>query len=138
MKCPRCGFTGDKVTDSRHTSDGEETRRRRECTRCKTRYTTFERLDPEYAISATRQNGRLSENEAVDLVVKRLPQLLSALEGRSFGYLVRHLGADRSVVTAALQRLRRRGLIENRGSSRSPIWWLRSSDERIRSRRLLG
>jgi transcriptional repressor NrdR len=44
MKCPFCGFDDSKVVDSRDTTDG--VRRRRECTRCQARFTTYERLQP--------------------------------------------------------------------------------------------
>ncbi len=42
MKCPFCGWTDSKVVDSRPTEDGERIRRRRECTKCSKRFTTFE------------------------------------------------------------------------------------------------
>ena len=44
MKCPYCGYTDCKVTDSREVSDG--IRRRRQCLRCSSRFTTYERLQP--------------------------------------------------------------------------------------------
>ena len=42
MKCPFCGGLDSKVVDSRSTEDGERIRRRRECTTCGKRFTTFE------------------------------------------------------------------------------------------------
>ena len=42
MKCPFCGCFDSKVVDSRPTEDGERIRRRRECTGCGKRFTTFE------------------------------------------------------------------------------------------------
>ena len=42
MRCPYCGFTDTKVTDSRDTDAG--IRRRRECLSCGQRFTTNERL----------------------------------------------------------------------------------------------
>ncbi len=42
MKCPYCGEIDSKVIDSRPTEDGEKIRRRRECLRCKKRFTTYE------------------------------------------------------------------------------------------------
>lgn len=42
MKCPFCGNIDSKVVDSRPTEDGERIRRRRECTACQKRFTTFE------------------------------------------------------------------------------------------------
>ena len=39
MKCPYCGDEESKVIDSRPTEDGERIRRRRECLRCRMRFT---------------------------------------------------------------------------------------------------
>lgn len=45
MRCPVCGVDQDRVVDSRPASDGEAIRRRRECTACGGRFTTFERIE---------------------------------------------------------------------------------------------
>ena len=45
MKCPFCHIDQDKVTDSRASEDGSAIRRRRECTHCERRYTTYERYE---------------------------------------------------------------------------------------------
>jgi len=45
MKCPACGFTEDKVVDSRTTKEGEAIRRRRECLDCANRFTTYEYIE---------------------------------------------------------------------------------------------
>lgn len=45
MKCPYCGEMEDKVIDSRPTDEGYAIRRRRECTRCQKRFTTYEKLE---------------------------------------------------------------------------------------------
>ena len=42
MRCPACGCEDDKVVDSRAVKDGAGVRRRRECTRCLHRFTTYE------------------------------------------------------------------------------------------------
>jgi transcriptional repressor NrdR len=42
MKCPFCGANDTKVIDSRLVTEGEQVRRRRECTECSERFTTFE------------------------------------------------------------------------------------------------
>ena len=42
MHCPFCGNQETKVVDSRLAGDGYQIRRRRECTGCKERFTTFE------------------------------------------------------------------------------------------------
>lgn len=42
MKCPYCKLDHDRVIDSRASDDGYAIRRRRECLKCKRRYTTYE------------------------------------------------------------------------------------------------
>ena len=43
MKCPFCFFDESKVVDSRSTDDNTTIRRRRECSKCGRRYTTYEK-----------------------------------------------------------------------------------------------
>ena len=45
MKCPFCGGLDSKVVDSRLSEDGTSIRRRRECTACAKRYTTYEKIE---------------------------------------------------------------------------------------------
>lgn len=45
MKCPYCGFTEDKVIDSRPTEENTTIRRRRECLHCMKRFTTYEKVE---------------------------------------------------------------------------------------------
>lgn len=45
MKCPFCQHSDDKVIDSRVVREGEAIRRRRECTSCAGRYTTYEYVE---------------------------------------------------------------------------------------------
>jgi transcriptional repressor NrdR len=56
MKCPFCGGQEDKVIDSRSVKDGSAIRRRRECTTCNQRYTTYEYIE-DIAISVIKTNG---------------------------------------------------------------------------------
>lgn len=44
MLCPYCGFDESNVLESREAEEGKVTRRRRECLRCKKRFTTYERV----------------------------------------------------------------------------------------------
>ena len=45
MKCMYCGNLESKVVDSRQSDDGTVIRRRRECTNCGRRYTTYETVE---------------------------------------------------------------------------------------------
>jgi transcriptional repressor NrdR len=42
MRCPFCGAQDTKVVDSRLSGEGDQVRRRRRCTVCKERFTTYE------------------------------------------------------------------------------------------------
>ena len=48
MHCPFCQAEDTKVIDSRLVADGSQTRRRRECEVCHSRFTTFETADLAY------------------------------------------------------------------------------------------
>lgn len=45
MHCPFCRTSETKVIDSRLVSDGAQVRRRRQCTQCQERFTTFEQAE---------------------------------------------------------------------------------------------
>ena len=45
MRCSQCQFTDTKVIESREAGDGEAIRRRRACTQCGYRFTTYERIE---------------------------------------------------------------------------------------------
>ena len=45
MKCIYCGCLDSKVVDSRLSEDGTTIRRRRECSECSKRYTTYEKIE---------------------------------------------------------------------------------------------
>ena len=45
MKCSQCHHPDTKVIDARDVAEGESVRRRRECTACESRFTTYERLE---------------------------------------------------------------------------------------------
>jgi transcriptional repressor NrdR len=44
MKCPFCTSTETQVLESRAVEDGNSIRRRRECVKCKKRFTTYEKI----------------------------------------------------------------------------------------------
>ena len=45
MKCPYCGQLDSRVVDSRISKDNTITRRRRACSSCQRRFTTYERIE---------------------------------------------------------------------------------------------
>ena len=56
MKCPFCRADNDRVIDSRTCQDGFSIRRRRECLKCRRRYTTYERIE-ESTIKVVKRDG---------------------------------------------------------------------------------
>ena len=58
MKCPFCGFEESKVIDSRPTDEGERIRRRRECTSCLKRFTTYEIIESVPVIVVKKDKSR--------------------------------------------------------------------------------
>ena len=57
MRCPACGHDDDKVVDSRSVRDGQAVRRRRECSECRTRYTTYESIE-QTPVLVIKKDGR--------------------------------------------------------------------------------
>jgi len=57
MRCPKCGCLEDKVIDSRLSKDGDSIRRRRECTQCVHRFTTYEVFE-RAEIRVIKRDGR--------------------------------------------------------------------------------
>src|SRR5512142_957084 len=45
MRCPFCGNTEDRVVDSRESREGDVIRRRRDCTKCERRFTSYEKIE---------------------------------------------------------------------------------------------
>lgn len=60
MRCPKCGCQDDKVIDSRASREGVAIRRRRECTRCGHRYTTYEQIERPRLL-VLKRDGRTEE-----------------------------------------------------------------------------
>ncbi len=50
MRCPICGERETKVISTRTIKNGSEIRRRRECTQCEERFTTYERVKLEIRV----------------------------------------------------------------------------------------
>ncbi len=57
MKCPYCGCEEDRVVDSRSSKEGRAIRRRRECIKCKERYTTYEYIE-NFDLTVVKNDGR--------------------------------------------------------------------------------
>ena len=58
MHCPFCSFDATRVVDSRLAEPGDSVRRRRECTDCGARFTTYERVEG-VSLAVRKRDGRL-------------------------------------------------------------------------------
>ena len=77
MRCPFCGKDDTQVKDSRASEDGATIRRRRLCTSCGSRFTTFERIQLRDLI-VIKRNGKKIQFER-DKILK---SMLMALRKR--------------------------------------------------------
>lgn len=57
MICPTCGFEDTKVIESRMSHEGRSVRRRRSCTKCNYRFTTYEK-EEELQLQVMKKDGR--------------------------------------------------------------------------------
>lgn len=63
MRCPACTYNGSKVLDSRPIDDNRAIRRRRECEKCGTRFTTFEKIEEAPLIVVKKEGVREEFNK---------------------------------------------------------------------------
>lgn len=56
MNCPFCSHSETRVIDSRETNEGKITRRRRECLKCQSRFSTYEEIEI-LGLSVIKRNG---------------------------------------------------------------------------------
>ena len=96
MKCPLSGYEESKVIDSRPTDEGERIRRRRECTRCGKRFTTYEIIESVPILVVKKDKSR----EAFDRN-KLMTGMLRACEKRQVS--VETIEKAVSEIEAALQ-----------------------------------
>ena len=79
MRCPFCGKDDTQVKDSRASDDGGSIRRRRLCTSCGSRFTTFERIQLR-ELTVIKRNGKKIPFDRDKL----LKSMLMALRKRQF------------------------------------------------------
>ncbi|HET6373568.1 MAG TPA: transcriptional regulator NrdR, partial [Candidatus Polarisedimenticolia bacterium] len=85
MKCPFCSHLQDKVVDSREGKEGLVIRRRRECLKCKRRFTSYERIE-EITFRLIKKDGRreaFERNKLMTGLIKaceKRPVALKSLE----------------------------------------------------------
>ena len=93
MRCPFCGAHDTRVIDSRLSQEGDQVRRRRECSECRERFTTFEAAELSMPRVVKTNGNREPFRED-----KLRAGLLRALEKRP-------VGSDR--IEAAINRIKK-------------------------------
>jgi transcriptional repressor NrdR len=66
MRCPYCHHDETQVLDTRESDEGDTIRRRRRCSHCEKRFTTYERTELNMP-SVVKKNGSRSEYETAKL-----------------------------------------------------------------------
>ena len=92
MRCPNCGCEESKVVDSRPSEGNDAIRRRRECSRCGFRFTTYERKE-EMPLLVVKRDGTKETFDRQKIMrglvratlkrnipIKRLDQLIDSIE----------------------------------------------------------
>ncbi|MEE8703673.1 MAG: transcriptional regulator NrdR [Olsenella sp.] len=92
MRCPKCGCEESKVVDSRPSEGNDAIRRRRECSRCGFRFTTYERKE-EMPLLVVKKDGTKETFDRQKIMrglvratvkrnipIKRLDQLIDSIE----------------------------------------------------------
>jgi transcriptional repressor NrdR len=117
MRCPFCSSEESKVVDSRDSEAGDAIRRRRECSACARRYTTYERIEEVPLMVAkrdgteevfTRQkllNGLLRATEKRGIPLERLERAVDEIENE-LRRIPGRLATTQMVGEAALRHLR--------------------------------
>lgn len=80
MKCPFCDYKETKVVDSRISRDGAAIRRRRECLKCKKRFTTYEYVE-KVPLLVVKKDGRRQPFDRTKVIAG----LVKACEKRPIG-----------------------------------------------------
>lgn len=105
MKCPVCGFDGDRVIDSRPSEEGRATRRRRECNQCRNRFTTYEKIEtlPLYVVKKDGSREPFDRDKLIGSIMKacnkrpvsmaQIEDLVSRIERDAQGGLNREISS---------------------------------------------
>ena len=108
MRCPFCGDADTQVKDSRPTEDNTAIRRRRLCTACGSRFTTFERVQLRELTVVKKDGSRVSFDRdklarSVEIAVRKRPVAPERVD-RAVSGIVRRLesGGEHDVPSSAI------------------------------------
>ena len=117
MMCPYCGWTEDRVVDSRESQDRRSIRRRRECLQCTRRFTSYERIDtiPYHVVKKDQRRepfdrhkllgGLRKACEKRPVPLRRLEQIVDEIEALVQGHPDREM-TTKDVGLEAMNRIR--------------------------------
>jgi transcriptional repressor NrdR len=85
MRCPFCGHGDTQVVETRDSDEGDSTRRRRKCSACDKRFTTYERAEIELPAIVKRDGRRTDYDRAklkgsMMIALRKRPVSAEALE----------------------------------------------------------
>ncbi len=86
MRCPFCDHADSAVIETREADDGSSNRRRRQCTQCEKRFTTYERVELNMP-AVVKKNGsrvdfdRRKVRASVSLAVRKRPVSAETVDG---------------------------------------------------------
>lgn len=85
MRCPFCGHLDTQVIETRESEEGDAIRRRRRCTACDKRFTTYERPEIEFPAIVKRDGSRADYvrgklRGSMILALRKRPVTIQALD----------------------------------------------------------
>ena len=119
MKCQYCSCLDSKVIDSRPTDDGNSIRRRRECTNCGRRFTTYEKveLSPLFVVkrdgrresfdSRKIKAGILHACDKLPVSMQQIDEIVTRVEQKAYATMDGEIGSEKigDMVMAELKHL---------------------------------
>ncbi|MBQ6288968.1 MAG: transcriptional repressor NrdR [Clostridia bacterium] len=107
MKCQYCSCLDSKVIDSRPTDDGNSIRRRRECTNCGRRFTTYEKveLSPLFVVkrdgrresfdSRKIKAGILHACDKLPVSMQQIDEIVTRVEQKAYATMDGEIGSEK-------------------------------------------
>jgi transcriptional repressor NrdR len=107
MNCPFCEYHETRVIDTRPTDEGQKIRRRRECIKCKKRFTTYEKVENIQLMvikkDKTREsfdrdkivNGIIKACEKRSIPLKKIQEIADKIEKTILNDMENEISTDR-------------------------------------------
>ncbi|MDR1647192.1 MAG: transcriptional regulator NrdR [Zoogloeaceae bacterium] len=105
MKCPFCNATDTAVVDTRINEEGDVVRRRRRCTVCDKRFTTYERADVQFPLVVKKNGARMPYARekllaSLELALRKRPVTAEAIDAAVAGIEERLLASGEREVSS--------------------------------------